>query len=59
MLGNATLYRGDAREILPSLSFDVAVTDPPWDQAKGIAGADDPRGLFAAADFRGDNEGAS
>lgn len=46
MIGNATLYRGDAREILPGLSPDVIVTDPPWDQARGIPGADDPRGLF-------------
>lgn len=48
-MGNATLYQGDCREILPSIAFDVVVTDPPWDQAKGIPGADDPRGLFAAA----------
>ena len=48
VIGNATLYCGDAREILPSLQFSVAITDPPWDQAKGIAGSDDPRGLFAA-----------
>lgn len=48
VIGNATLYRGDAREILADIEVDVIVTDPPWDQAKGIAGADDPRGLFAA-----------
>jgi site-specific DNA-methyltransferase (adenine-specific) len=44
------LYCGDCRRILPSLDLaDAAViTDPPWDQARGIAGADDPRGLFAA-----------
>lgn len=47
-IGNATLYLGDCREIVPALgSADVVVTDPPWDQAKGIAGADDPRGLFS------------
>lgn len=46
-IGNATLYCGDAREILPALTFDAVVVDPPWDQAKGIPGADDPRGLFA------------
>jgi site-specific DNA-methyltransferase (adenine-specific) len=48
VIGNATLYQGDAREILPSVSADVVVTDPPWDQARGIKGSDDPRGLFAA-----------
>lgn len=48
VIGNATLYLGDAREILPSLSFDSVITDPPWDQAKNIPGADDPRGLFSA-----------
>src|SRR6266852_3613243 len=43
-----TLYLGDCREILPSLGkVDAAVTDPPWNQAKGIPGSDDPRGLFA------------
>jgi predicted RNA methylase len=44
-----TLYRGDCREILPQLSFDAVITDPPWDQSRGIPGSDDPRGLFAAA----------
>jgi site-specific DNA-methyltransferase (adenine-specific) len=43
-----TLYHGDCREILPQLSFDAVITDPPWDQARGIPGSDDPRGLFAA-----------
>jgi hypothetical protein len=43
-----TLYRGDCREILPRLSFDAVITDPPWDQSHGIPGSDDPRGLFAA-----------
>jgi hypothetical protein len=42
-----TLYRGDCREILPQLSFDAVITDPPWDQARDIPGSDDPRGLFA------------
>ena len=48
VIGAATLYLGDAREILPKLAFDVTVTDPPWDQAKGIHGEENPRGLFAA-----------
>lgn len=45
-IGNATLYHGDCRELLPSLVFDAVITDPPWDQARNIPGADDPRGLF-------------
>jgi len=49
VIGNATLYCGDAREVLPLLPpADLVVTDPPWDQASGIPGADDPRALFAA-----------
>lgn len=47
-IGNATLYLGDCRDILPALSADSVITDPPWDQAKNIPGADDPRGLFTA-----------
>lgn len=47
VIGNATLYCGDAREILPGLPAGVIVTDPPWDQARDIPGADDPRGLFS------------
>ena len=50
VFGNATLYLGDCREILPTLGkVDAVITDPPWDAAVGIPGADDPRGLFAAA----------
>lgn len=30
------------------LSSASVITDPPWDQARGIPGDDDPRGLFAA-----------
>jgi DNA modification methylase len=30
-IGNATLYLGDCREILPTLGkFDACVTDPPY-----------------------------
>ena len=47
IIGNATLYLGDCREILPTLQkVDAVITDPPWDMAQGIPGADDPRGLF-------------
>jgi hypothetical protein len=34
-IGNATLYLGDCRDILPTLSFvDVTIADPPY----GVAG---------------------
>lgn len=47
-IGNATLYCGDSREVLAEYSaMDVVVTDPPWDAAKGIAGAENPRLLFS------------
>ena len=42
------LYLGDCRDIVSTLpKFQLVVTDPPWDQAKGILGSDNPRGLFA------------
>jgi DNA modification methylase len=31
----ATIYRGDCREVLPSLSVDLAVTDPPYNVGFG------------------------
>lgn len=46
-IGNAELYLADARELLAELSFDLVVTDPPWDGASSIPGAENPRGLFA------------
>lgn len=50
VIGNATPYLGDCLEILPHLpKVDAVITDPPWDAAVGIPGADDPRGLFASA----------
>lgn len=33
IIGNATLYCGDCREILPSISFDSVVSDPPYGMA--------------------------
>lgn len=29
-IGDATLYLGDCRDVLPSLSFDLAITSPPY-----------------------------
>lgn len=31
-IGDATLYLGDCREILPSLKADAVITDPPYDE---------------------------
>ena len=30
VIGNATLYLGDCREVLPSLAFELLLTDPPY-----------------------------
>lgn len=48
-IGTATLYRGDAREILPSLRKGMAVvTDPVWPNCPTdlIPGSHDPDGLW-------------
>ncbi len=45
----ATIYHGDARRILPQLSCDIVITDPPW-IVKGkidIVGNDRPMPLLA------------
>lgn len=47
-----TIYHGDAREILPTLSVwaDVVITDPVWPNAlPSLAGAGDPLKLFTEA----------
>ena len=47
-IGDCRLICADCLEVLPTLGkVDAVVTDPPWDQAKGIHGSGDPRGLFA------------
>lgn len=51
-LGNATLYRGDARGLLAGLTgIDVIVTDPVWPNCPPgrIPGSDDPYGLWRDA----------
>ena len=50
VIGDATLYLGDAREIVPGLRFDVLLTDPVWPNAPAgsIAGSDDPAALWQA-----------
>lgn len=35
VIGNATLYLGDCREILPTLAYDAVVTDPPYPNNAG------------------------
>jgi site-specific DNA-methyltransferase (adenine-specific) len=51
-LGQATLYRGDARELLSDLAgIDVIVTDPVWPNCPAglIPGSEDPYGLWQDA----------
>lgn len=47
-IGDATLYLGDCRDVLPATHFDVVVTDPPWPNCppNSIPGSEDPIGLF-------------
>ena len=45
--GSATIILADCREALEGVLFDAVVTDPPWQQARNILGAEDPVGLFA------------
>jgi hypothetical protein len=43
-----TIYHGDAREILPQLSFDAIVTDPVWPNCRvALPGQDRPLEQFA------------
>lgn len=48
--GGVTLYLGDCREIMPSLSADTIITDPLWPNCLPVlAGSDDPTGLLRSA----------
>lgn len=40
IIGNATLYHGDCREIFPTLQFDAVVSDPPYGIAFAHGGND-------------------
>ena len=54
IIGNATLYLGDCREILPTLpKVDAVVTDPPYGIGEA-AGANKSRGNLAVAKDYGD-----
>lgn len=50
-IGDATLYLGDAREILPSLQAEALITDPVWPNCPPdlLPGHENPYGLFLAA----------
>jgi DNA modification methylase len=56
IIGNATLYLGDCREILPTLGrFDLLCTDPPYGIGEA-AGKNKTRGKIAEArDYGNDN----
>lgn len=50
IIGDATLYHGDCREVLPAIArADALITDPVWPNVPAglIPGAGDPYGLFA------------
>src|SRR6185369_5210281 len=54
-IGNATLYLGDCREILPTLGkVDACVTDPPYGIGEA-AGKNASRGNLAVAKDFGDD----
>jgi len=49
-IGDATLYLGDARDVLPTLAgIDAVVTSPPYNQMSGLLR--EPSGSWAKSDF--------
>lgn len=50
-IGNATLFLADARDVLPTLSADVILTDPVWPNCPpdSVPGSDRPWQLWAEA----------
>lgn len=47
VIGNAELYLGDCRDILPGLSFDAVLTDPPYGMAHETGWASPWQGQIA------------
>lgn len=47
-IGNAVLYRADARDVVAGLEADAVITDPVWPNCPPgfLPGADDPSGLL-------------
>lgn len=45
IIGNATLYLGDSRELLPSLRGDAVISDPPYGQREQVKRAAAGRGF--------------
>jgi hypothetical protein len=50
VIGDATLYLGDCRDVLPSLQAEVICTDPVWPNCPPdlLIGGDDPGALWAS-----------
>jgi DNA modification methylase len=49
-IGDATLYCGDCREIVPTIAFDVVVTDPPYGVAFSSGWNNKFRGIKISGD---------
>ena len=56
IIGGATLYHGDAIEILPKLQADLIVTDPPYRLTSGGNTTGAMGGCFAHENY--DNSGS-
>lgn len=56
IIGNATLYLGDCRDILPTLGkVDAVVTDPPYGIGEAAGKAKTRGKLAAAIDYGNDD----
>jgi DNA modification methylase len=56
IIGNATLYLGDCREVLPAIRADAVITDPPYGigVALGVSSKGSDGGMWAKVKIAGD-----